>query len=199
MKNKNESGRTIVEMIGVVAIIGLLTVGGISWYGSAISKVHLNDLLTEVRKRTIGIASVKIDEKGHKGVANRFTEGLFNKQRSGRAGLNGLTAYGYGVGDNNSGVEKKTIEGYPVVVVPVGKINKGKALTPGMCESLMGRVVQVKSEAQIGDVFGVYEWNGEVCNTKASINSCDLMVMDTEEGEETVNTVPDIICIAIRA
>ena len=41
MKLKNESGRSMVEMLGVLAIIGVLSVGGISGY-----KIH--DQLTLV-------------------------------------------------------------------------------------------------------------------------------------------------------
>ena len=79
---KNENGRTLVEMIGVLGLIGLLTVGGMTWYGESLSKVKANDLLTEVRKRALGAVS---EEKN--GLRNRFTEGMFDRQESCRAGL----------------------------------------------------------------------------------------------------------------
>ncbi len=41
-RNKNESGRSMVEMLGVLAIIGVLSVGGIAEYDVAINKIQLN-------------------------------------------------------------------------------------------------------------------------------------------------------------
>jgi type II secretory pathway pseudopilin PulG len=45
LRRKNESGRSMVEMLGVLAIIGVLSVGGISAYGVAMKKHKANELL----------------------------------------------------------------------------------------------------------------------------------------------------------
>jgi len=42
--NKNESGRSMVEMLGVLAIIGVLSVGGIAGYKMAMNKYSVNTL-----------------------------------------------------------------------------------------------------------------------------------------------------------
>ena len=42
--NKNESGRSMVEMLGVLAIIGVLSVGGIAGYRMAMEKISTNKL-----------------------------------------------------------------------------------------------------------------------------------------------------------
>ncbi len=42
---KNESGRSMVEMLGVLAIIGVLSVGGIAGYTIAMRKYKANELL----------------------------------------------------------------------------------------------------------------------------------------------------------
>ena len=45
MKNfeiKNESGRSMIEMLGVLAIIGVLSVGGIAGYSKAMMKYRIN-------------------------------------------------------------------------------------------------------------------------------------------------------------
>ena len=47
MKNfyKNEqSGRSMVEMLGVLAIIGVLSVGGIAGYSKAMTKFKINKI-----------------------------------------------------------------------------------------------------------------------------------------------------------
>ncbi len=42
---KNESGRSMVEMLGVLAIIGVLSVGGIAGYRTAMERMYLNKAL----------------------------------------------------------------------------------------------------------------------------------------------------------
>ena len=43
MKNTNESGRSMVEMLGVLAIIGVLSVGGLMGYKQAMTKYYTNE------------------------------------------------------------------------------------------------------------------------------------------------------------
>ena len=38
LRRKNESGRSMVEMLGVLAIVGVLSVGGVYGYGVAMKK-----------------------------------------------------------------------------------------------------------------------------------------------------------------
>ena len=42
---KNENGRSMIEMLGVLAIIGVLSVGGIYGYTSAMKKYKANEIL----------------------------------------------------------------------------------------------------------------------------------------------------------
>ena len=61
MTNKNqkvnESGRSMVEMLGVLAIIGVLSIGGIMGYNRAITKYRTNELLAESSKRAMIISN----------------------------------------------------------------------------------------------------------------------------------------------
>jgi len=43
--NKTESGRSMVEMLGVLAIIGVLSVGGIAGYTMAMNKFRANEIM----------------------------------------------------------------------------------------------------------------------------------------------------------
>ena len=45
MKNVNESGRSMVEMLGVLAIIGVLSIGGIAGYTLAMNRYRANEAL----------------------------------------------------------------------------------------------------------------------------------------------------------
>ena len=44
----NESGRSMVEMLGVLAIIGVLSIGGIAGYTQAMKKYKANEAVNEI-------------------------------------------------------------------------------------------------------------------------------------------------------
>lgn len=48
MKQINENGRSMVEMLGVLAIIGVLSVGGIAGYSKAMNKYKINKTTDQV-------------------------------------------------------------------------------------------------------------------------------------------------------
>ena len=52
MKN-NETGRSMVEMLGVLAIIGVLSVGGIAGYTMAMNKYRANEILNAASQMVI--------------------------------------------------------------------------------------------------------------------------------------------------
>ena len=60
MRNKNnafnESGRSMVEMLGVLAIIGVLSIGGLSAYSTATKRHRANELINEASKRATVVA-----------------------------------------------------------------------------------------------------------------------------------------------
>jgi len=51
MKRAIEMGRSMVEMLGVLAIIGVLTVGGLAGYTYAINKNAANNIINELNLR----------------------------------------------------------------------------------------------------------------------------------------------------
>ena len=53
MKKTNESGRSMVEMLGVLAIIGVLSIGGIAGYTLAMNRYRANEVLDAASKVAI--------------------------------------------------------------------------------------------------------------------------------------------------
>ena len=47
-KNINENGRSMIEMLGVLAIIGVLSVGGIAGYSKAMMKYKINKTIEQI-------------------------------------------------------------------------------------------------------------------------------------------------------
>ncbi len=50
MKTTNESGRSMVEMLGVLAIIGVLSIGGIAGYTTAMNRYRANEIIDMATK-----------------------------------------------------------------------------------------------------------------------------------------------------
>ena len=61
MKNLSkieQSGRSMVEMLGVLAIIGVLSIGGISGYSKAMAKFRVNKTLDQISMLVMNIRSL---------------------------------------------------------------------------------------------------------------------------------------------
>ena len=56
----SESGRSMVEMLGVLAIMGVLVIGGVAGYRWAMDKYNANEILNEVRKRAVTVSQQRI-------------------------------------------------------------------------------------------------------------------------------------------
>ncbi|MBE6455892.1 MAG: hypothetical protein IJC11_04275 [Alphaproteobacteria bacterium] len=53
MKKTQESGRSMVEMLGVLAIIGVLSVGGIAGYTMAMNRYRANEVVDMANKYAV--------------------------------------------------------------------------------------------------------------------------------------------------
>lgn len=56
MKQLNEQGRTLLEMLSVLAIIGVLTLGGIVGYQLAMTYYRANETVDEINRWAVAIA-----------------------------------------------------------------------------------------------------------------------------------------------
>ena len=86
--NKTQSGRSMVEMLGVLAIIGVLSVGGIAGYSKAMHKYKMNqtmDIVSKVLMNIIELSSRTSDED------------RFSRSDAAKAGVfDGLSCNSYG-------------------------------------------------------------------------------------------------------
>ena len=72
MKNfyKNEqSGRSMVEMLGVLAIIGVLSVGGIAGYSRAMAKFKLSKSIDQISMIVANIRTLYASQRNYTGLA----------------------------------------------------------------------------------------------------------------------------------
>ena len=57
---KMETGRSMVEMLGVLAVAGVLSIGGVAGYRYAMDKMNANDIINEVKKRAVTASQQRI-------------------------------------------------------------------------------------------------------------------------------------------
>ncbi len=58
-----ESGRSMVEMLGTLAIMGVLSIGGVAGYRYAVDKANANTIIDEVNKRSMIVSQQRILEQ----------------------------------------------------------------------------------------------------------------------------------------
>ena len=56
----NEQGRSMVEMLGVLAIIGVLSVGGIAGYTTAMNSHHANETVNQARRLAMLVSAQRL-------------------------------------------------------------------------------------------------------------------------------------------
>ena len=113
---QEESGRSMVEMLGVLAIIGVLSVGGIAGYTTAMNKHRANELLQQASLRAV-VVSTQI-QRGAEGP----TLGEFTDNEVGGATFTGLANW-------NKNTDKRfslTLENVPTEVCSQMKAMMGK-------------------------------------------------------------------------
>jgi len=70
MKNINETGRSMVEMLGVLAIIGVLSVGGIAGYSKAMNKYKINKTTDQVSMLVANLRTLFSSQGNYAGLNN---------------------------------------------------------------------------------------------------------------------------------
>lgn len=109
MKNVNESGRSMVEMLGVLAIIGVLSIGGIAGYTLAMNRYRANEILNAA-------SMVAIEAVAR---AATSTDGTATVDYATMAGVSLPTGANRIIGYHNGQVEITVNEDYPEVATLV--------------------------------------------------------------------------------
>ena len=68
MRSKNQFGRSMIEMLGVLAIIGVLSVGGIAGYSKAMMKFKINKTIDQISQAAAATQTLFAQQKDFKGL-----------------------------------------------------------------------------------------------------------------------------------
>lgn len=71
VSNINQKGRSMVEMLGVLAIIGVLSVGGISGYSKAMAKFKLTKAQDQITMLLMNIRTAFATNSSHAGLTSK--------------------------------------------------------------------------------------------------------------------------------
>ena len=77
-KNSTQSGRSMIEMLGVLAIVGVLSVGGIAGYSKAMEKFKINKTAEQISQVVTNIRTLYAQQTTYEGlnVANAIKMGV---------------------------------------------------------------------------------------------------------------------------
>ena len=70
MKQYNENGRSMIEMLGVLAIIGVLSVGGIMGYSKAMMRYKINKTIEQITYIAGNVRTTFASQGNYAGVSD---------------------------------------------------------------------------------------------------------------------------------
>ncbi len=70
-RTTNQSGRSMIEMLGVLAIIGVLSVGGIAGYSKAMTKYRINKTIEQISQIVANTRILYTNHTTYEGLNNK--------------------------------------------------------------------------------------------------------------------------------
>ncbi|MBE6463284.1 MAG: hypothetical protein E7005_05975 [Alphaproteobacteria bacterium] len=70
----NEQGRSMIEMLGVLAIVGVLSVGGIAGYSKAMNKFKTNKVIDQINMISTNIRTLYSSQRNYNGLNNQLAK-----------------------------------------------------------------------------------------------------------------------------
>lgn len=116
MKHTNESGRSMVEMLGVLAIIGVLSVGGIAGYSMAMSKFKITKTIDQVQTIITNLRTLYASQRTYNALSpeTAFNMGILTEETYDAGTQHGLNPFGgeisFGTGSTAGANRSFTIE-----------------------------------------------------------------------------------------
>ena len=71
-RTSEQSGRSMVEMLGVLAIIGVLSIGGVAGYSKAMAKYKINKTLDQVSMLITSVRTAYGNQNSYRGLTTTY-------------------------------------------------------------------------------------------------------------------------------
>ena len=111
-RTNTQGGRSMIEMLGVLAIIGVLSVGGIAGYSKAMTKYRINKTIDQITQISQNVRILYARQEQYRNLNNRIVY---------KANLAPKEMFGGGSGDYSM----TNAWGGPINVIPVGRNRDG--------------------------------------------------------------------------
>ena len=69
-RTNTQSGRSMIEMLGVLAIVGVLSIGGIAGYSKAMMKFKINKTIEQISQISANIRALYIKQRNYASLGN---------------------------------------------------------------------------------------------------------------------------------
>ena len=138
-KNDVESGHSMLEVIAVLMMIGLLSLGGMALVSTAMNRIYENDIMNGVYKRIASQNKRRTSAATDKWFVNKSFSVNFNEEHQ--------TGYSFGI--KVLGVVCDDDEDLAVHVGDIGGAGD-RSITPTLCRKLAARVHEEKA---LGNVY----------------------------------------------
>ena len=100
--NKTQQGRSMIEMLGVLAIVGVLSVGGIMAYNMAMNKFKTNKQMDQIQLIMTNVKTLFASNSNYKGLNNGVLVALGVLQAHNQSEANTLSSGGGQVDVDNA-------------------------------------------------------------------------------------------------
>ena len=165
MKYTNESGRSMVEMLGVLAIIGVLSVGGIAGYSKAMNKYKINKTTDQVSMLVANIRTLFSSQGDYANLTNTnaikfgVVPNDMYKTGTGADGKTITNAFGGNVTIKYSAARKGDAAGNEAFIIEYAGLSSEACVTvatgdwgSGQASGLIGMAAGVNTIATVEDL-----------------------------------------------
>lgn len=167
----NEQGRSMIEMLGVLAIVGVLSVGGIAGYSKAMNKFKTNKAIEQINMISTNIRTLYSSQKNYNGLNNATavkTGVLPNEMYEDRSSTTITNAFGGGVEITVGGNRADTDEG--AFIIAMDKVPEAS------CVSIV--TTEWGSDAG-GGLVAMTAGEGEISNLSTTLEASELTAGDS--------------------
>ncbi len=178
--HSQESGRSMVEMLGVLAIVGVLSVGGIAGYSQAMSKFKITKAMDQVQTIITNMRTLYASSRTYSTLtaSAAYSVGLLTDETYNEGETAGLNPFGgeinFGVGANNRSFTVEYTGITPEACVKIATADWGADESSG----LISLTVNSKK----------HTWASQGGSTADNILPVDVATAITQCGDETANT-----------
>ena len=187
-KHRSEQGRTMIEMIAVLGIMGLISAAAMVWWARAIDTQKANAIMEEVLKRT-SLAQVQPQETASGEKRPRtFVTDLYSNSVDKYQKLN----YGYGV-------SKVLQYSKSQMAIAIGAVNNGDPIPDSVCTMLVSRA-QTDQIQTVEWKFLKGNWPKESTQLKGVLvdGLCGRDVNDSDKSDANNNTMVALVSLSGR-